>query len=91
MPYSVAYTPAALRQLTKLDPSIRGRVYNDIEKLGENPRPHGVEKLESKEKLYRVYVGPGKAYRAIYQIQDRVLLVLVVKECNRKEIYRRLT
>jgi mRNA interferase RelE/StbE len=83
LPYSVAYAPAALRQLAKLDPSIRGRVYNDIEKLGENPRPHGVEKL-------RVYVGPGKAYRAIYQIQDRVLLVLVVKVGNRKEIYCRL-
>ncbi len=51
----------------------------DILRLEENPRPHGVEKMESKEKLYRVYVGPGKNYRVIYQIPDEILLVLVVK------------
>ena len=49
-----------------------------------------MEKLETKEKLYRVYVGPGKNYRVIYQIQDEVLLVLVVKVGDRKEVYRGL-
>lgn len=62
----------------------------DILRLEENPRPHGVEKLETKEKLYRVYVGPGKNYRVIYQIRDQVLLVLVVKVGDRKEVYRRM-
>jgi mRNA-degrading endonuclease RelE of RelBE toxin-antitoxin system len=54
-------------------------VTRDILRLEENPRPHGVEKMETKEKLYRVYVGPGKNYRVIYQIRDEVLLVLVVR------------
>ena len=49
-----------------------------------------MEKVEADEKLYRVYVGPGKNYRAIYQIQDEVLLVLVVKVGDRKEVYRRV-
>jgi mRNA interferase RelE/StbE len=49
-----------------------------------------VENLEAKEKLYRVYVGPAKNYRAIYQIRDEVLVVLVVKVGDRKEVYRRL-
>jgi len=49
-----------------------------------------VEKMETKEKLYRVYVGPGKNYRVIYQIRDEVLLVLVVRVGNRKEVYRRV-
>ena len=35
--------------------------------------------METKEKLYRVYVGPGKNYRVIYQIRDEVLLVVLVK------------
>jgi mRNA interferase RelE/StbE len=63
-------------------------VNRDILRLEENPRPHGVAKMETKEKLYRVYVGPGKNYRAIYQIRDEVLLVLVVKVGDRKEVYR---
>jgi mRNA interferase RelE/StbE len=62
----------------------------DILRLEENPRPLGVKKMETNEKLYRVYVGPGKNYRAIYQIRDEVLLVLVVKVGDRKEVYRRV-
>jgi mRNA interferase RelE/StbE len=62
----------------------------DILRLEENPRPLGVKKMETNEKLYRVYVGPGKDYRAIYQIRDEVLLVLIVKVGDRKEVYRRV-
>jgi mRNA interferase RelE/StbE len=65
-------------------------VNRDILRLEENPCPHGVEKMETKEKLYRVYVGPGKNYRVIYQIRDEILLVLVVRVGDRKEVYRGL-
>ena len=34
--------------------------------------------------------GAGKNYRVIYQIRDEVLLVLVVKVGDRKEVYRRV-
>ena len=46
--------------------------------------------METKEKLYRVYVGPAKKYRAIYQIRDEVLIVLVVKVGDRKDVYRKV-
>jgi mRNA interferase RelE/StbE len=88
--YTLEFTPAALRELEKLDPNVRRKIFSDIEKLQENPRPYGVEKMETKEKLYRVYVGPGKNYRTIYQIRDAALLVLVVKVGDRKQVYRRL-
>lgn len=65
-------------------------VNRDILRLEENPRPRGAEKMETKEKLYRVYVGPGKNYRATYQIRDEALLVLIVKVGNRKDAYRRV-
>lgn len=77
--YALEFTPAALRDLRKLDPFIRRRVFEDIEKLSGNPRPYGVEKLETEEKLYRVYAGPGKGYRVIYQIPDEKRLVLIVR------------
>ena len=86
--YTLKFTPAALRELEKLDLSVRRKVFSDIEKLKESPRPHGVVKMETKEKLYRVYVGPGKSYRAIYQVRDEALLVLVVKVGDRKDVYR---
>lgn len=62
----------------------------DLLRLEENPRPQGVERLESKEKLFRTYVGPGKDYRATYQIRDEILLVLVVRVGDGEQVYRRL-
>jgi mRNA interferase RelE/StbE len=88
--HALDFTPAALRELDKLEFSVRRKVFADIEKLKENPRPHGIEKMETKQKLYRIAVGPGNNYRAIYQIRDEVLLVLVVRVGDRKEVYRRV-
>jgi mRNA interferase RelE/StbE len=58
--FSLEFIPAALRELEKLDPPVRRKVFADIEELKENPRPRGVEKMETKEKLYLIYPGPGK-------------------------------
>ena len=68
-----------------MDSFIRCRVFADIEKLADSPRPRGVQMLESKEKLYRLHVGPGKSYRVIYQIHDDRLIVLVVGVGDRKD------
>jgi len=73
-----------------MDPPSRKVVLRDIVSLEENPRPHGAEKLASREHLYRIRAGPGKAYRVIYQIQDAALVVLVVKVGHRKDVYRSL-
>jgi mRNA interferase RelE/StbE len=86
----VELSPAAERDVRKLDPYIRKQVTRDMLRLEDNPRPQGVEKLAAKEKLYRLYVGPGKDYRVIYQIRDEVLVVLVVRVGDRKEVYRNL-
>ena len=50
-----------------------------------NPRPPGVVKLEGPESLFRVRVGD---FRVVYAIRDDVLLVLVVRIGNRREVYR---
>jgi mRNA interferase RelE/StbE len=88
--HRIEFRPAARRDIAKLDRSIASKVVADIEKLAESPRPHGVEKLAGEDKLYRVRVGPGKNYRAVYQIRDESLLVLVVKVGDRKDVYRDL-
>lgn len=44
--------------------------------------------LTDADRLYRIRSGD---YRVIYQIQDEVLLVLVVRIGDRKEIYKRIS
>lgn len=88
MAYTVEVAPAAERQLKALPKPIRTQISRRIDKLVDDPRPHGVEKITGEDDLYRVRSGD---YRILYTIKDRELLVLVVKIGDRKEVYRRLT
>ena len=49
------------------------------------PRPSGCKKLSATENAYRIRVGD---YRVLYEIQDRRLVVLVVRVAHRREVYR---
>ena len=86
MTYQIEFTKGAVKQLKKLPVEIRERIDLKIQELAVNPRPDGVKKLETELSLYRIRVGD---YRVIYQIQDDVLLVTIVKAKHRKEIYRK--
>jgi mRNA interferase RelE/StbE len=83
--YNIEYTPRAGRDFKKLDKAIQRQILPKIEGLAKNPRPHGAEKLEGEENLYRIRSGD---YRIIYQIQDKALLILLVRLGHRREIYR---
>jgi len=72
--------------MAALPKKIRQDIADAIEELEENPRPHGYEKLKAKKTpTYRIRVG---SYRVIYEINDRVLTVIVLQIGDRKEIYR---
>lgn len=60
------------------------KILNKIEKLGNDPRPVGCEKLTGDEK-YRIRHG---RYRIIYSVQDKELTVWIVKVGHRKDVYR---
>jgi mRNA interferase RelE/StbE len=85
--YLVKFKPSADRQLRKIPPDQLRRIAAKIDSLAGDPRPPGVEVLEARERLFRVSTGD---FGIIYQIQDSVLLVVVVKIGNRREVYRKL-
>lgn len=86
MGFSVVLKPAAVRDLRKLPTDVRPRVASRIDALAGDPRPAGVEALQGEPDLYRIRVGD---YRVIYQIENKALVVLVVRIGHRREIYRR--
>ena len=85
MEYRIEFRPAAVRDLASLDRSMREKIAAKIDSLEQDPRPIGVEKLQGRDKRYRLRVG---VYRVIYEIKDDILLVLVVRIGHRREIYR---
>ena len=85
MTYRIEVSPAALRQLRKLDPASRARVQAAIELLADSPRPPGAKKLVGGDGEWRVRTGD---FRIVYEIHDDRLLVLVIAVGNRRDIYR---
>ena len=63
----------------------RQRIVRQIRSLADNPRPVGCEKLSGQSDRYRVREGD---YRIVYSVDDRSLVVNVVKIGHRKDVYR---
>lgn len=85
MAYEIEVLPAATRALKKVDERAAARIVDAIDSLADDPRPHGVKKLEGVKDLYRTRVGQ---YRIIYQIHDERLLIVVVTLGHRRDVYR---
>ena len=86
MPYEIGFKPSALKELRKLDEVARKVIVSEIDLLAENPRLEGCKKLKGEVNLYRIRVFSN--YRVVYEIQDRVLVVTVVKVAHRRDVYR---
>lgn len=71
--------------MRRLPKQIQERIEKGIDSLAVNPRPPGAKKMKGFENMYRLRVGD---YRVIYQVEDDVLTVLVVRVGHRRDIYR---
>ena len=84
--YTIEFAPVAAREFRHLTRPVQALLQPVIDALAADPRPHNVVKLKDSDNLYRVRSGD---YRIIYEIQDKALLVLIVRIANRREAYRR--
>jgi mRNA interferase RelE/StbE len=85
--YQVEFAPTAVKQLRGLDKPFQAQIIRRIEKLADDPRPPGVEKLAGEDGFYRIRSGN---YRILYTINDKAFVVLVLRIGDRKEVYRQL-
>ncbi len=84
--YSVLIKPSAAREIEAVDQKKdRQRIVARIRSLSEDARPQGSEKLAGGVDRYRIRVG---RYRIVYAIEDRQLIVFVVRVGHRKDVYR---
>lgn len=83
--YSVEFTSAAARAIRKLPKNVRTRLLDAAEGLRDDPRPNGSRKLSGTEIAWRIRIGD---HRVIYEVEDDLLLVTVVRAAHRREVYR---
>lgn len=90
--YSIDFSERAKKQLKKLPEQIAKRIFSKIEKLEQDPKPSGHKQLINfdlennpfNSPIYRIRIGD---YRAIYTIEDEVLVILILQIGHRKDIY----
>jgi mRNA interferase RelE/StbE len=82
--YKVIFTKSVKKDFRKIPKLEVSKILNDITLIAKNPRSSKTKKLKG-EKLYRLRVGN---YRVIYDIQDNLMLIFVVKLGHRSDIYR---
>lgn len=84
MPYSVIVTRPAQRAIDRLSPTQAQRVFAALRALAVDPRPPGCIKLANRDE-WRIRIGD---YRAIYEINDMELLIIVITVGHRRDVYR---
>jgi mRNA interferase RelE/StbE len=84
--YRLLIKPSARKEIETVgQKKDRQRIVLRIQSLAENPRPVGCEKLSGYLDRYRVRDGN---YRIVYSIDDKNLVVDVVKVGHRRDVYR---
>jgi mRNA interferase RelE/StbE len=85
--YKIKYKPKAQKFIEGQSLKIKRQLIKKIEDLQKDPRLAGSKLLDSEKNIYRIRTGN---YRIIYQVREKVLLIIVAKVGDRKDVYRNL-
>jgi len=82
--FKLVFKKSVARDLRNIPKKDVARILKCFDSIAEDPRGPGCEKLSGQDR-FRVRQG---IYRIVYEIQDDVLVVTVVKVGHRREVYR---
>ena len=88
MKYTIELKGSAAKALKKLPRSVQQRIVAKLTEFESSLPPAEETKLKGNNPFHRVRVGD---YRIVYEIQNDVLVVLVIKIGHRKDIYRHIS
>lgn len=74
-------------ELASLPDRVAARVRVVIDRLCDEPRPPGAERIHGIPDGYRVRVGD---YRVVYTVAHAVVTVFVIRIGHRRDVYRNL-
>ena len=87
MKYSIELKRSAAKALKKIPRSDRRKIRDRIDSLAENLPDPVTTKMKGDNPFHKVRVGD---YRIVYEIQESLLVILVLKIGHRKDVYRRM-
>lgn len=88
MSYGIEIKNSAAKYLKKISKAVRIRIVEKIDSFADSLPDPETTKSKGNNPFHRVRVGD---YRIVYEIQEDILVILVVKIGHRKDIYRNLS
>lgn len=88
MSYTVELKKSAAKALKKLPKSAQKRIVEKLSSFEKALPPEEETKMKGNNPFHRVRVGD---YRIVYEIENDILVILVIKIGHRKDIYKRLS
>jgi mRNA interferase RelE/StbE len=85
--YRIEFKRSAAKALKKIPRSDRRKIRDRIDSLAEDLQDPVTTKMKGDNPFHKVRVGD---YRIVYEIQEGLLVILVLKIGHRKDVYRRL-
>ena len=86
MPHALLIKASAAKELDAIDGTpTRRRIVDAIQTLAVDPRPSTCKKLAGRDAAYRLRVGD---YRIVYTVNEREIVVEIIKVGHRREVYR---
>ena len=82
--YEILFRESVYKDLHAIPKTDLRKILSRIERLAEDPRPAGCQRLTGAD-VYRVRQG---VYRIVYSIHDRTMVIHVVRVGHRREVYR---
>ncbi|MCA0388676.1 MAG: type II toxin-antitoxin system RelE/ParE family toxin [Bacteroidetes bacterium] len=83
--YTLEFKSSVEKDFRKIPKTQQVKIWKEIQKLKDDPRPKNSRKLAGTESDYRIRIGD---YRVVYQIVDDSKLVVIFTAAHRKDIYR---
>lgn len=85
--YQIEFTKSAKKEFDKLPESAQDKVLEAVKLLSVNPYSDllQVKKMRGADFLYRLRVGD---YRIIYEVQNKKLIIIIIKIGHRRDVYR---
>lgn len=86
MKYKILFVRAAQKEFSKIPRTIQKKLAPKISNL-ENGLNNNCKKLSSSDSLYRLRVGQ---YRIVFELQEKKLVILVLRVGHRQSVYRKM-
>ena len=83
--FEIRWRSSTKKDLRNLPPHEVARIVAAVEKLSDEPLPHGSQKLAGSEHTYRIRIGD---YRVVYEMLREAKIVEIQRVRHRKDVYR---